>query len=173
MVSNLSVSGWQTKDLAWLDEILLKRQTESCSDQAALAGARRPTQCIGRPRQSFRGSTPKVLRRSHLQLDRRGCGRCCWFNSTKIAAHNRALQRGESSPKYRIACRPRSGTCCIRMLTNSSFVYRFRTNCLFFVSFAKYSTSPFSALLRRCWAIGVVVCTCHRGLAGTLLTRSD
>jgi hypothetical protein len=80
---------------------------------------------------------PKVLRRSHLQLKRRGCGRCFCFRSTNTAAQVRALDRGASSPKYRIACRPRCGTCWIRMLTNSSVVYRFRINCLSLVSFCK------------------------------------
>jgi hypothetical protein len=39
---------------------ILLRRAGSCWDQAALTGARRPTQCIGRPRLSWRGSVPKV-----------------------------------------------------------------------------------------------------------------
>jgi hypothetical protein len=73
---------------------ILLRRAASCWDQAALTGARRPTHCIGRPRLSWRGSVPKVLRRSHLQLNRGGCGRCFCFRSRNTAAQVRALARG-------------------------------------------------------------------------------
>jgi hypothetical protein len=99
---------------------ILLRRAASCWDQAALTGARRPTHCIGQPRLSWRGSVPKVLRRSHLQLNRGGCGRCFCFRSRNTAAQVRALARGASNPKYRMLCRPRSGTCWFRMWISSS-----------------------------------------------------
>jgi len=67
---------------------------------------------------------PKVFRRSHLQLNRRGCGRRFCLNKTNNAAHVHAFERGASNPKYRIACRPRSDTCSFKMATNLSFEYR-------------------------------------------------
>jgi hypothetical protein len=117
---------------------ILLRRPGSCWDQAALTGARRPTQCIGRPRLSWRGSVPKVLRRSHLQLNRGGCGRCFCFRSRKTAAQVRALARGASNSKYRMLCRPRSGTCCFRMWKSFSFENRIDTRRLFRVSLATY-----------------------------------
>ena len=117
---------------------ILLRRAGSCWDQAALTGARRPTQCIGRPRLSWRGSVPKVLRRSHLQLNRGGCEPFFCLRSTNKTAQVRAFERGPSNPKYLMLCRPRSGTCCFRMWISFSFDNRIGTSRLFRVSLAMY-----------------------------------
>jgi hypothetical protein len=88
MVSNQLNFGWANLVPGMPGANCLDGYAESCWDQAASTGARRPAQCIGRPRLSWRGSVPNVFRRSHLQPSRGGCGRRCWFSSTKTPAHS-------------------------------------------------------------------------------------
>jgi hypothetical protein len=61
------------------------------------------------------------------------------------------------------------------MLTNSSLVYRFGTNCLFRVSFARYSTSRFPTRARRHQSdpalIFQILRSCHRALTAREIAK--
>jgi len=81
----------------------------------ATCGLSRPTQYIRSPRSSTRGSFPKHLRRKLAQSNRPGFERFFYPSSIKTAANVRVMERGASSPKYRMPCRRASGTCCIRI----------------------------------------------------------
>ena len=120
----------------------------------ATCGLSRPTQYIRSPRSSTRGSFPKHLRRKLAQSNRPGFERFFYPSSIKTAANVRVMERGASSPKYRMPCRRASGTCCIRIRRNFSVENRSVWNLSFLVSFAKYSTVLSLTMLRRCRAIG-------------------
>jgi hypothetical protein len=111
------------------------------------------THFISSPLSSIRGSFPKDLAIKVLQSVRGGLGRRFCPKSAKTVSKDRS-DRGASSPKYRIPCRPSSCTCCIRMWRNFSREKRRHRQASFLVSFAKYSTVLSLRILRRYWAMG-------------------
>jgi hypothetical protein len=98
-----------------------------------------------RPDHPPRGSFPKHLRCKLAQSNRPGFGRLFCPSSIRTAANVRCMERGASSPKYRIPCLRASGKCCIRICRNFSAENRSVWSLSFLVSFARYSTE------RRCY----------------------